>query len=461
MRGGGRATLCGPSSGRRPDVETLSTRTSGLNKVFSLMVQTPRPGERVTLSVLSRQLRGYRPLDRLTEDQRILVAARGEQMHVPAGHILVDPERNEGRSYFLLRGALTTMNASGELVTVDAQDSHAVIDSAALQGPIRTLSDCQVLQIETGKLNRLLREAPGVRDGDELQVTASEDPLYAVLTTIHGHLQSNRLQLPSLPDVAWRVRRVADQENSTADDIARVINADPAMAAKLVKAGNSAVFRGFSETTVLRDVIVRLGLDTTRQLVTVFALRELFHTDKPLLLRAMDRLWEHTREVAALSWALARAIPGINPEEAMLAGLLHGIGAIPVIQYAERFPSLCADEVELAAAVEALQGEVGGAILRHWGFSESVCETAEQAGQWLFDTGSDEPRLVDVVLIAQMHALISQQKGGELPVFSDVPAFGRLGALTPEKSLRVLLAAREQIESVKLILSGQPELESE
>jgi HD-like signal output (HDOD) protein len=423
------------------------------------MVHSPRPGERLTLSVLSRQLESYRPLDCLTEDQRILVAARGEQRQVPAGQIVLDPENNERRSYFLLRGALTLMDSNGDLVSIDAEDVEArrAIEAADLGGAVRALSDCHVLQIETERLIKLVHEAPGQDKGNPASLVEADDPLYAVLMAIHGHLQSNRLQLPSLPDVAWRVRRVADQENSTADDIAQVINADPAMAAKLVRAANSAVFRGFTETSVLRDVIVRLGLETTRQLVTVFALRELFRTDEPILRAAMDRLWQHTREVAAVSWALARAIPGVNPEEAMLAGLLHGIGAIPIIQYAERYPSLCQDEKELPAAIEALQGEVGGAILRHWGFSEMICETAEQAGQWHFDSGRDEPRLVDVVLIAQMHALIGQQQGVDLPVLSEVPAFTRLGALslTPERSLRVLLSARQQIESLKSLLSGQ------
>lgn len=425
------------------------------------MVHTPRPGERLTLSVLSRQLEDYRPLDCLSEDQRILVAARGDQRQVPAGQVLVDPENNDRCSYFLLRGAITLMDAEGELVSVDATSRRGrrVIDSSDLHGPIRALSDCQVLQIETERLVRLVHGAPGQEKNSATgPVMETDDPLYAVLMTIHGHLQSNRLQLPSLPDVAWRVQRVADQEDSTAADIAQVINADPAMAVKLVKAANSAVFSGFSEASALRDVIVRLGLETTRQLVTVFALRELFRTDEPLLRAAMDRLWQHTREVAAISWSLARAVPGINPEEAMLAGLLHSVGAIPIIQYAERYPSLCGDEKELSAAIDALQGEVGGAILRHWGFPEMICETAEQAGQWHFDSGHERPRLVDIVLIAQMHALINQQKGAGLPVFSEVPAFAHLGAqaLTPEKSLRVLLAAREQIDALKSLLSGQP-----
>lgn len=424
------------------------------------MVHSPRPGERLTLSVLSRQLEAYRPLDCLNDDQRILIAARGEQREVPAGRVIADPTTDRRRSYFLLRGALTLTGPNSELVSVDAEDPEGcqVIEAAALGGPARALSDCKVLQIETEHLTRLLSAARG--QGQERVANPeleTDDPLYAVLMAIHGHLHSNRLQLPSLPDVAWRVRRMTDQDNYTAEDIAQVVSADPAVAAELVWAAQSGIFRGSSDITGLPDAIAALGLEATRQLVTVFALRKLFRTNNPVLQPAMDRLWQYTREVAAVSWALARAIPGVNPEEAMLAGLLHGVGAVPIIEYAERYPGLCADERELAAAIEALQGEVGGAILRHWGFPEMVCEAAEHAGQWYFDSGSDEPRLVDVVLIAQMHALAAQQENADLPVFAEIPAVTRLGALslTPEQSLQVLLSAEQQLGTLTDLLSGQ------
>lgn len=424
------------------------------------MVHMPRPGERLTLSVLSRQLGHYHPLDSLAENLRVLVAARGDQRQVPAGQVVVDPQNDDHCSYFLLSGTVALIQPDGALLSFDSESDRGrrALEASDLTGPLQALSDCQVLQIKSERLVGLIHGLPSQGGHVESPNTSEEsDPLYEVLVAIHGHLQSNRLQLPSLPDVAWRVRRVADQENSTAEDVAEVLSADPAMVVNLIQAANSTVFSGFSETHALRDAVVRLGVETTRELVTVFALRELFQTDEPVSRLAMVRLWEHTREVAAVSWALARAVPGVNPEEAMLAGLLHGVGAIPIVQYAERYPNLCADEKELCAAIEALQGEVGGAILRHWGFSETVCETAEQAGQWHFDSGDDGPRLVDVVLIAQMHALINQNRGDELPVFLEVPAFTRLGvlSLTPEKSLRVLLAAREQIDLLKSLLSGQ------
>ena len=160
-------------------------------------------------------------------------------------------------------------------------------------------------------------------------------------------LKSNNFTLPSLPDVAYRIRQIADKDETSAEDIANVVNADPAMTVKLVKSCNSPLYRGFNEVASCRDAVIRLGIQTTQQLVTVFAMRELFRSNKPELKKAMAALWEHSREVASIAYVLAEITPGLNKDHALLAGLIHDIGAIPVITYAENYPYLYADETAL------------------------------------------------------------------------------------------------------------------
>ncbi|PWG74161.1 cyclic nucleotide-binding protein, partial [Enterococcus hirae] len=85
--------------------------------------------------------------------------------------------------------------------------------------------------------------------------------------------------------------------------------------AKLVRSCNSALYRGFSEVRNVRDGVVRLGVRTTRQLVTVFALREVFRSRQPELQKAMDRLWQEARSVGALAYVLAESATRLEPEE--------------------------------------------------------------------------------------------------------------------------------------------------
>ncbi len=76
------------------------------------------------------------------------------------------------------------------------------------------------------------------------------------------------------------------------------------MSAKLVRACNSPLYRGFNDVLNVRETVVRLGMKTTRQLVIVFAMRDVFKSRQPLPQKHMELLWQHSREMAALCWVL-------------------------------------------------------------------------------------------------------------------------------------------------------------
>ncbi|MFE8072743.1 HDOD domain-containing protein [Marinobacteraceae bacterium S3BR75-40.1] len=412
-------------------------------------------------SQLTDQLRAYRPLSRLTEDQRVLLASRGEQRALRPGQRLIEPGTQDGRVYFLLEGALDITDSDGACQRIKAATPAGLVAIAARPSRPQTVvagSAARVLAVEQDILLRLLQGAP-VEPVNQPKSSGMDviDPGYGVLMRFQTDLQANRLTLPSLPDIAQRVRQAAAAERSNADSIAQVINADPPIAAKLVRAANSPLYRGFSEVASTRDAVVRVGIETARRLVTVYALRELFQSKQPSLQKAMQRLWEHAREVGAIAYALAQHLPGLNPEEALLAGLLHDIGAIPVISYAETDQALMLEPESLDTLIDELKSEIGGALLRHWGLGPVFAAAAEHAEDWDYESGQEHPNLVDVVIVAQMHAFIGKPEGQRLPVMAEVPAFRRLSKLhlTPERSLRVLLEAQEQMTVLKDLLAGR------
>ncbi|MDX5298460.1 MAG: HDOD domain-containing protein [Gammaproteobacteria bacterium] len=408
---------------------------------------------------LLRALRQMTPLNRLSDNQLIVLAGRVDVRRAKAGTRIIERGSADGRDYFLLAGTLRLRADDGRQRDIVAGSESALAAIAHLQPRIYDVSaatDCAYLTLERDMLTRLLQEAPM----DQYEMDESPQPAggddYRLLMSFYADLRSNQLVLPSLPDLAWRIRRIAEQPDTGLDDLAQALISDPAMAAKLVRACNSPLYRGFAEIHSLREAVVRLGVQVTRQLVTVFSMRELFKTRQPELQDAMSVLWDHSREVAAMAWALARAQAGIDPEEALLAGLLQGIGAIPVIAHAERHVNLFADYRALRQAIQDLRGEIGGALLRHWGFPEVFVEVAEHPGDWMYDHGDERPRLVDVVLLAELHAYIGKPDMARLPSLDSVPAFKRMQGLelTPQKSLRLLQDAREQIASMRDMLRG-------
>jgi HD-like signal output (HDOD) protein len=255
--------------------------------------------------------------------------------------------------------------------------------------------------------------------------------------------------------VAWKVRRLVDRDDPAAEQVANAVSADPSMAAKLVRACNSPLYRGFSDVRNVREAVIRLGMRTTRQLVTVFSMREVFRSQRPSLQKEMDRLWRHSREVAALCWVLADSATSIDPEEALLAGLLHDIGVVPILVQAEHHVNLFSDQANLDHAIAELRGDVGTAVLENWAFPSAFLDAVRHAENWSWETSEASPQLADVVIVAQLHSMIGERQNADLPTFDQVPAYRRLGELelNASRSLQLLTEARARVDEVHRLLS--------
>lgn len=407
-----------------------------------------------------RRLKQFQPLNRLTDDQLVLLASRAERRTHGPGQRVVERGVRDGLDIFLIAGSVELESIDGRKSTIDADTDKALNPIARLQPRmynVTAIKASEFLVIQQDILNQLLRTAPlpqvEMDSGDDLGDDGSEE--HHLLMEFYAELRSNQLTLPSVPDVAWKVRRTVDREDSTADHVASAISADPAMAAKLVRACNSPLYRGFSDVRNVREAVVRLGMRTTRQLVTVFSMREVFKTRQASLQKEMDKLWRHSREVAALCWVLADSATAINPEEALLAGLLHDIGVVPVLVQAEHHVNLFADQANLEHATSELRADVGTAILESWSFPANFLEATRHAEDWRHESRENAPQLVDIVIVAQLHAMIGSSQNSSLPPFDEVPAYRRLGELelNASRSLQLLTEARARVDEVHRLLS--------
>lgn len=410
-------------------------------------------------SLQLRRLKDFQPLGRLTDDQLVLLASRAERRTHGPGQRVMERGVRDGLDFFLISGKVELESVDGRKTVIEAETEKALNPIARLQPrmyDVTAVKPCEFLVIEQEVLNQMLRSAPVAQvEMDSGDGGADESEEHHLLMEFYAELRSNQLKLPSVPDVAWKVRRVVDREDSTALDVSKAVSADPAMAAKLVRSCNSPLYRGFSDVRNVREAVVRLGMRTTRQLVTVFAMREVFKTRRASLQKEMEQLWRHSREVAALCWVLADHATRIDPEEALLAGLLHDIGIVPVLVQAEHHVNLFADEKNLQHAMSELRADVGCAVLENWQFPKAFIESARHAEDWSYECRESAPQLVDVVIVAQLHSLIGSSQNAGLPAFDQVPAWRRLGELdlNASRSLQLLSEARERVDEVQKLLS--------
>jgi len=239
-------------------------------------------------------------------------------------------------------------------------------------------------------------------------------------------LESGHLQLPTLPEVALRVRDVVDNEDANASQIADIIAQDAALSARLLQVANSPLYRGRQEIDRLSMVIARLGNKLVRNLVTSQVMKQMFQATNDMVDQRLRAVWEHSVQVAAISRALASRTPGIEPDQAMLAGLLHDIGTLPILYRAEERDELLDTPGLLDHLIETLHARIGGAILKHWKFPEALAAVAAEHEDLTRDHAGPAD-LVDVVQVANLQSHIDTDHALSQADWSKISAFHQLG----------------------------------
>ena len=259
-------------------------------------------------------------------------------------------------------------------------------------------------------------------------------------------LESGNLQLPTLPEVALRVRDVVDDENASANQIAEIIAQDAALSARLLQVANSPLYRGRQEIDRLSMVVSRLGNKLVRNLVTSQVMKQMFQATNDMVDKRLRDVWEHSVQVAAIARALAANTPGVMPDQAMLAGLLHDIGTLPILYRAEERDELLDTPGLLDELILRLHTRIGGAILKHWKFPDMlVAVAAEHENLERYHPGPAD--LIDVVQVTNLQSHMDTDHPLAIVDWSNVSAFQRLGL--DDNVNEIELTDVEEIQEVK------------
>jgi putative nucleotidyltransferase with HDIG domain len=269
------------------------------------------------------------------------------------------------------------------------------------------------------------------------------------VTELLDDLESGQLQLPTLPEVALRVRDAVEDEDANATQIADIIAQDAALSARLIQVANSPLYRGRQEIDRLSMVVARLGSKLVRNLVTSQVMKQMFQATHDEIDQRLRTVWEHSVQVAAIARALSGPCPGILPDQAMLAGLLHDIGTLPILYRVEERDELLDTPGLLDSLISRLHTRIGGAILRHWKFSDSlVAVAAEHEDLDRYHEGG--PDLVDVVQVANLQSHIGSAHPLGAVDWTQVSALQRLGLDVDVHEIELTDCAEEIQEVQKL-----------
>jgi len=410
------------------------------------------------LSIPPALLKTFTPFKDCTEEELIIIADNSRLSSVKKGDFILQAGSSDEWDYFLVEGELKLIADDGKeqrIISGTEKCKQAVAHLQPRHYTVVAMKPTEYLQVKISLLENLHSEdtdEEGSLETGFISGLPMDNPLYL---DIYDDMINDRLDLPSIPEVALRVREMIDRDDSTIEGIAEVIQTDPAISAKLIKAANSALYHGQPRVESCVRATSRLGLLTTQHLVVSFVLRNMFSNKikSPLLVERARRLWQHSVEVGAISQILARQTPGIDPDQALLAGLLHDIGELIIISYAEKNVDYATNEGALDHLVGELKSKLGEFVLREWHFSDSFVTVAKECEQWGRDSGK-KADYCDVVLVAQLQSMAENSNLESLPDLTAVPAYAKLGdsGLSPGLSGTIIDDAMHAISETKALL---------
>lgn len=238
-------------------------------------------------------------------------------------------------------------------------------------------------------------------------------------------IKKDQLVLPTLPEVALKVREVADDPDADIDKLTTVIGNDAALSARIIRVANSPLLRASRAIEDLRTALLRLGIQYTCNIATGLAMEQMFQATSDLVDMRMREVWSRSSEIAGISHVLCKHYTRLRPDQATLAGLVHKIGVLPILTYAEEHPALLKDSITLDTVIDQLQGQLGDLILKTWNFPDELAHIPSQH----MDFGRSIPKAdyADIVTVAMLQSYAGTNSSMAQVDLSKVKAFARLG----------------------------------
>ena len=288
--------------------------------------------------------------------------------------------------------------------------------------------------------------SPGVGAGPD---GAEREVAFTFVQALAAELSGGKVELPGFPHIVMRVQRVLSDEKADATKIVRVIGSDPVLATQLIRMANSAALNpGGSPVTDLRAAVTRVGVDTVRTATIAFAIQQL--RDAPAL-RGLEMqlgvLWRRSVQVASLCCVVARRLTTVNPDTALLAGLLQGIGRLYILTRASRHRSLFCD----AAAYQAIEQDwhlsIAAALLENWGIADEIVQAVHES-ESLERDARGTPALTDVLVVG---TLLAELNGDATALAAQVECAKPLQRLRLDQEAceRFLTESAQEVETLR------------
>lgn len=340
-------------------------------------------------------------------------------------HTLITPNQNS--ITFLLEGEISLLSGGFVIESfthTDRRGHSALFDQHKEEDAALLTSHGAILEVDRALFEGLYRQRNAKAGDISLdQLQREEQRLFERLKQA---LKAERLQLPALPEAALKIRQVINNSDVNSAEIIQIVQTDPTLSARLIKVANSPLYGTWREIKTVRDAVRRLGQETTRCLSFSLSIRQLFHAKSTLIKQQIQQMYKESIEVSALAYVITRnRARHLDPEQALLAGLLHKLGTIPILKYIDENPGLISSTQSLDKSLVNLSVPISQLMFEHWHFDDEFLKVVEFSDNWYRDSGKPAD-YVDVVIAARLLYLQKMNQLDESIVLEKVPIADKL-----------------------------------
>ena len=387
-------------------------------------------------------------------DVALLDLARNTRIEkFASGSILRADEHTERRLYLLI-GSVTLHTEGKTPQTVEADTERALLSLFRVRTHGLTAhcqSTVELLSIDETIFERhvaLIRpNDSGIAVAEYLQ--DSDEP--SIVTEARLDFTHAEVDLPSMPEAAIRIYDILKHDDIDIRRVADVVKIDPIIAVRIVQVANSAFYRTSVVVESIKDAISHIGLNATRAIVMSVVLNNLFTPQSKLIHHYFKKFYHHSVRVAAIAYILAKQLKSFDPDEALLAGLIHDIGVVPILIEADHNKNFIEHEIELEEVLQQQSHKIGAILLKQWGFEKVFIAVAQDSENWGREV--EQADYCDLIQVAQLHCNMVGGRKMMAPSMSDIPAFKRLGLdnIDPQS---IIKEAKYEIHEILDLLSS-------
>jgi len=367
-----------------------------------------------------------------------------------APRTLITPD--DGKITFLLEGQVSLTSGGFVVESFTHTDQRGLLplfDDSRNEDAALLTSHGAILEID----RKLLEGLHSHHRRNVFETRSIEDEEQYLFDELQQAFKADRLQLPALPEAALKIRQVINQASVGTSEIIQIVQTDPMLSARLIKVANSPLYGTWREIKTVRDAVRRLGLETTRGLSFSLSVKQLFHARSSMIKQQLKQMYDESIQVSSLAYVITRKrAKNLDPEQALLAGLLARLGVIPILKYVDENPGLVSSADMLNKSLANLNVPISRLIFDRWNFDEQFLSVVECSDDWHRDTGK-EADYVDIVIAAR---ILFHKKTNQLDESINVYQLAVADKLKlfeeDEYGLDFLQQARNEIDEMQAVL---------